>query len=126
VDPVSINPAWILDNIGIPFNNGFIAIMIGLAAAGFAVLVYFIIRSGHDYSLEDADAHAEEYAGIIREAHGGLTAFLAIGFAAIVIWTIFYFVQNWNQFSVIFQGVSTVPGSHSGTLFITYFLLYNF
>jgi hypothetical protein len=109
MDPVNINPAWILDNMGIPFGNVLAAIIVGFTIAGFALLIYFIIRSGHSYSNEDADAHAEEYAGTIREAHGGLTAFLIISFATIFIWTVYYFFINWSQFLVIFQNSGSTP-----------------
>ncbi len=109
MDPVSINPAWILDNIGVPFRDVFAAGLVGFAVAGFAVFLYFMLRSGKGYSNDDADAHAEEYAGTIREAHGGLTAFLAISFAVIFGWTVFYYILNWSQFLALFQSPAGAP-----------------
>lgn len=100
----AINPAWILDDTGVLFNNILPFGLVLLVVIAFAILVYLAIRSGQGYSPDDADTHAEEYAGIIREAHGGMTAFLWVSFAAILIWTIVYFVQHWSEFSVLFGG----------------------
>ena len=66
------------------------------------VLLYLILRSGHGYSVEDTEAHATEYAGVIKEGHGGMTAFLWIAYAAMALWTIAYLVQHADEFGILF------------------------
>ena len=103
MDPVTtVNPAWIMDNTGMPFSNVFMAIVTFLTVFGFAGVVYYIIKSGHGYSNKDADEDAEDYAGTITEARGGLTALLIISYVLILAWTVYYFYINWYQFEKIF------------------------
>jgi hypothetical protein len=67
---------------------------------GFALLFMLLIR-GSKYSVSDTQAHSSEYGGVIREGHGGMTAFLWVLFIGIFIWTIAYFVMHWHEFAII-------------------------
>jgi hypothetical protein len=64
----------------------------------FVLLVALALRSGHDYSVEDTESHAVEYAGVIREGHGGMTAFLWVTCLAIFGWAIAYLIQHRHEF----------------------------
>jgi hypothetical protein len=69
------------------------------------VTVFFLwlfIMGGQKYSVEDTEAHSEGFGGVIREGHGSMTIFLWVSFAALFIWTIYYFIRSWEQFLVIF------------------------
>lgn len=77
-------------------------IVIGTAVS-FVIVTWLILRSGHGYSVHDTEAHATNYADVIKEGHGGLTLFLWLSFIAVIAWTIFYVVQHWSEFSVIFN-----------------------
>ncbi len=65
------------------------------------VLLFLLFISGSKYSVHDTQAHSTDYGGVIREGHGGLTAFLRMLFIGIFIWTIVYFVLHWSEFAVI-------------------------
>lgn len=69
--------------------------------AGVVVLMVLLLRSGKGYSVEDTEAHATEFAGHVKEGHGGITAFLWLLFIGVFIWTIVYFVMHWSEFAVI-------------------------
>jgi hypothetical protein len=76
-----------------------------IVIASIVLTVFFLwlfIMGGHKYSVEDTEAHSEGFAGVIREGHGGMTIFLWISFAALFIWTVYYFIVTWEQFLVIF------------------------
>ena len=73
-------------------------------AVSFVVVTWLALRSGHGYSVHDTEAHSSSYADEIKEGHGGLTLFLWVSFAAILIWTVVYLVQHWSEFSVIVSG----------------------
>lgn len=79
-------------------------VIVAGGALATAVLTYVAYLSGRGYSVEDTESHASDYANVIKEGHGGLTAFLWVCFAAIVAWTIFYLVQHADEFSVIGGG----------------------
>lgn len=78
------------------------SLVVGIAVA-VILLTWLALRSGHGYSVSDTEAHASDYAGEIKEGHGGLTLFLWVSFIAMFIWTIVYLVQHASEFSVIFS-----------------------
>jgi hypothetical protein len=70
----------------------------------FLVTVILLLRSGHGYSVHDTEAHAANYAGVIKEGHGGMTAFLWFFYGVMFSWTIYYFIQHAGEFAIIFAG----------------------
>jgi hypothetical protein len=72
-------------------------------AVSVVLLTWMALRSGHGYSVSDTQAHASDYAGEIKEGHGGLTLFLWASFISIFVWTVVYLVQHASEFSVIFN-----------------------
>ncbi len=74
------------------------------AVFSFVFALVLLLRSGRGYSVEDTEAHAEEYGGVIKEGHGGMTLFLVAFFAFFLVWTIVYFIQHASEFAIIFAG----------------------
>ena len=70
----------------------------------FLVMLVLLLRSGHGYSVQDTQAHSTDFGGVIREGHGGMTAFLWIFYAFMFIWTIVYFAQHASEFAIILAG----------------------
>lgn len=64
-------------------------------------LLLILLIAGSRYSVSDTQAHASDYGGVIREGHGGMTAFLWVMFISLFIWVIVYFVLHWSEFAVI-------------------------
>jgi hypothetical protein len=66
----------------------------------FSILIgiWLAVKSGDKYTVEDANAHAEEFGGIISESHGPLTTFLIVSYIIILVWTIVYFWVHWDEF----------------------------
>jgi hypothetical protein len=73
-------------------------------ALGFALLMWLAYTGGRGYSVQDTQAHSSDYADEIKEGHGGMTALLWVSFAAVVAWTIFYFVTHAGEFSALSGG----------------------
>lgn len=65
------------------------------------VFIFLLFIAGSKYSVHDAEAHATDYAGTIKEGHGGMTAFLWVTFIGMFVWTIVYLVMHWHEFGVI-------------------------
>ena len=59
-----------------------------LLALGIAV--YFSLKSGDKYSVEDTQRDAVGFAGVISEAEGPLTTFLIIAFIILIVWAVVY------------------------------------
>ncbi len=71
------------------------------SALAFAILLILLIH-GSKHSVADTEAHSEDFAGgIIREGHGGMTAFLWVLFVGMFVWTIVYLAIHWHEFAVI-------------------------
>ena len=68
-------------------------------ALSFVIIVWLVLRSGKNYSVNDTEAHSTSYADVIKEGHGGLTVFLWVSFTAILIWTVVYLIQHWSEFT---------------------------
>ena len=68
----------------------------------FVILLILLLRSGRGYSVRDTESHSTNFAGVIKEGHGGLTAFLWVLISAILIWSVVYFATHWNEFAIIF------------------------
>jgi hypothetical protein len=77
---------------------GFVLIFI----PAFVIAVYLATRSGDTYSSKDVDAHATNYANVVRESHGPLTIFLYVSYVGIVLWSVIYLVRHWREFSGMF------------------------
>jgi hypothetical protein len=69
---------------------------------GSVVFLWLFFIGGKRYTVEDTEAHAEEFAETIKEGHGKMTIFLWVSFAALFIWAVVYLVMNWQQFYVLF------------------------
>ena len=70
----------------------------------FLLSLFLFLRSGRGYSVHDTQAHSTEYGGVIKEGHGGLTAFLWVFFIFMIVWSVVYLVTNAGQFAIIFAG----------------------
>jgi len=66
----------------------------------FTILIILLIR-GSKYSVSDTQAHSTDFAGIIQEGHGGMTAFLWLLFAGMFVWVIVYLIIHWHEFAII-------------------------
>jgi hypothetical protein len=98
------NP-YLIGNIylgGYVFLNYF-ALTVVLCAMFLTVFsIALLIKSGSRYSVQDAEAHAQNYGGDIREGHGGMTVFLWILFTFLFVWTVVYFAQHAPEFGIWF------------------------
>jgi hypothetical protein len=56
------------------------------------VAVYFAIKSGDKYSVEDTEREAVSFAGIVSEGEGPITTFLVIAFIVLIAWGVVYLV----------------------------------
>jgi hypothetical protein len=98
------NP-YLLQNIYLGDYNyvnwfAFAWVLSSIALALLIIALY--IKSGFGYTVQDTEAHSINYAGVIREGHGGLTLFLWLFFTFSLGWTIYYFWVHAAEFSIWF------------------------
>ena len=67
--------------------------------AGGSILMYLIVKSAGEFSVEDTEKNADEYAGIIRESYGPVTTWLWVAYIAMIVWAIAYLIQHAGEFA---------------------------
>jgi hypothetical protein len=75
-------------------------VYIGLAilAAGI-ILMFLMVKSSDEYSVEETEHNSDEFAGQIRDSHGPVTSWLWIAYIVIVVWAIAYLIQHAAEFA---------------------------
>jgi hypothetical protein len=72
-----------------------------LIIAVVVALIVLLLRTGK--SVRQTQLHAEEFAGEVKEGHGGMPLFLWVLFFFILVWSIIYFVRHASEFGIIFS-----------------------
>jgi beta-lactamase regulating signal transducer with metallopeptidase domain len=54
------------------------------------IAIYFGVKSGDKYSVEDAQRDAVSFAGEVTEAEGPVTVFLKIAYIILIVWAVVY------------------------------------
>lgn len=54
------------------------------------IAIYFGVKSGDKYSVEDSERDAVSFAGEVKEAEGPMTTFLKIAYIVIIVWAVVY------------------------------------
>jgi hypothetical protein len=63
------------------------------------ILMYLIVKSSDEFSVKDAEANSEDFAGVIRDSKGPVTKWLWAVYIALIVWAIAYLVQHWAEFA---------------------------
>jgi ABC-type dipeptide/oligopeptide/nickel transport system permease component len=66
-----------------------------------AILMWLIVRSSGEYSVEEAEDNSEDFAGVIRDSKGPVTTWLWVAYAALIIWAVAYLIQHSAEFPKI-------------------------
>ena len=69
-------------------------------AAG-VILMWLIVKSSSEYSVEKTEKNAEDFTNEISEAQGSVTTWLWVAYIALIIWAIAYLIQHAAEFSGI-------------------------
>jgi hypothetical protein len=64
-----------------------------------SILMYLMVRSSDEFTVEETEKNADEFAGIIKDSHGPVTTWLWVAYAVIIIWTIAYLIQHGSEFA---------------------------
>jgi hypothetical protein len=79
-------------------NPTFAYISIAIIAAG-AILMWLMVKSSGEFTVEDTEANAEEFAGTIKESQGSVTTWLWVAYAVMIIWAVAYLIQHSAEFA---------------------------
>ena len=72
---------------------------IGMGIVAIAViLIWLMVRSSNEFTVEDTEKNADDFAGVIKDSHGPVTTWLWVAYAVIIIWAIAYLIQHAAEF----------------------------
>jgi hypothetical protein len=89
----------ILNNLGkiVQVDSFYAWVTIAVVAAA-SILMYLMVRSSDDFTVEEMEKNSDDFAGVIRDSHGPVTKWLWIAYIVMVIWAIAYFIQHIAEF----------------------------
>ncbi len=77
-----------------PWWAYFAMLMIG----AFVVSIGLMVKSSREFSQEEVAKTADDFAGVVRDAHGPITSFLWACYMVMVLWVIAYLWQHSSEF----------------------------
>jgi hypothetical protein len=72
-------------------------ITVGIVAAG-AILMYLMVKSSGEFTVEETEKNSDEFAGVIKDSHGPITTWLWVAYVVMVVWAIAYLIQHISEF----------------------------
>jgi hypothetical protein len=63
------------------------------------LLMYLIVRSSDEFSVEETEANSEDFASVIRDSKGPVTKWLWAAYIGLVVWAVAYLIQHWAEFA---------------------------
>jgi hypothetical protein len=72
-------------------------ITVGIIAAG-AILMYLMVKSSGEFTVEETEKNSDEFAGVIKDSHGPITTWLWVAYVVMVVWAIAYLIQHISEF----------------------------
>ena len=73
-------------------------ITLAVIAAG-SILMYLMVKSSDEFSVEETEKNSDDFAGEIRDSHGPITSWLWIAYIVMIIWAIAYLIQHSAEFA---------------------------
>jgi hypothetical protein len=72
-------------------------ITVGIVAAG-AILMYIMVKSSDEFTVEETEKSSDEFAGVIKDSHGPITTWLWVAYVVMVVWALAYLIQHISEF----------------------------
>jgi hypothetical protein len=83
---------------GIVFVDPLFAYITLAFIAGGSILMYLIVKSADEFSVEETEKNADEFAGVVKDSHGPITTWLWVAYIVMIIWAIAYLIQHAGEF----------------------------
>ena len=78
-------------------NPTFAYVVLLFIAAG-VILMWLIVKSSGEYSVEKSEKTAENFADEIHEGQGPVTTWLWVAYIGLIVWAIAYLIQHIAEF----------------------------
>ena len=74
-------------------------VTVAIIAVG-SILMYLMVRSSDEFSVEETEKNSDDFAGVIRDSHGPVTSWLWVAYIVMAIWAIAYLIQHSAEFAL--------------------------
>ena len=75
-------------------------ITLAIVAAG-VILMWLMVRSSDEFTVEETEHNSDDFAGVIRDSHGPVTSWLWVAYVVMVVWAVAYLIQHIAEFPTI-------------------------
>jgi uncharacterized membrane protein len=72
-------------------------ITVGIVAAG-TLLMYLMVKSSDEFTVEETEKNSDEFAGVIKDSHGPIPTWLWVAYIVMMVWAIAYLIQHISEF----------------------------
>ena len=69
--------------------------------AGGVILMWLMVKSSDEYSVEETEENAEDFGGEVKESQGPVTTWLWVVYIGLITWAIAYLIQHASEFARI-------------------------
>ncbi len=76
------------------------AYITALFMIGGAILLYLMVKADGEFSTEDTEENADEFAGVIKESQGPVNMWLWASYVAMIIWAVAYLILHGAEFAL--------------------------
>ena len=76
----------------------FAYVALAMIAAG-SILMYLVVKSSDEFSVEETEKNADDFAGVVKDSHGPVTTWLWVAYIVIIIWAVAYLIQHASEFA---------------------------
>ena len=81
--------------VGVDPTYAYITLAIIAAAV---ILMWLMVRSSDEFTVEETEHSSDDFAGVIRDSHGPVTSWLWVAYVVMIIWAIAYLIQHISEF----------------------------
>jgi hypothetical protein len=74
-------------------------VTLAIIAAG-SILMYLMVKSSDEFSVEETEKNSDDFAGVIKDSHGPVTTWLWIAYIVMIIWAVAYLIQHSAEFAI--------------------------
>jgi hypothetical protein len=74
-------------------------VTLAIIAAG-SILMYLMVKSSYEFSVEETEKNSDDFAGVIKDSHGPVTTWLWIAYIVMIIWAVAYLIQHSAEFAI--------------------------
>lgn len=72
-------------------------VTLGIVAAA-SSLMYLMVKSSEEFTVEETEKNSDDFAGVIKDSHGPVPTWLWVTYFALVIWAVAYLLQHISEF----------------------------